>query len=106
MNTKAKGQRAVRACLKDLSSDGWISETVEKSGMYLKNRDLFGLWDIISIKGWRTKLIQVKTNRKPVLLPFMEFQKEHPQFQCEVWVWKDRQGFSKYWLWGSNNDGD
>jgi len=83
MNTRSKGQRSVRKCIQRLSSVGWWCEPVERAGKFQK-KDLFDLWDIIAIKPTRTKLIQVKTNRKPKLNIYKNFQKTFPQFDCEV----------------------
>jgi len=102
MNVRQKGQRSVRKCLNDLKFDKWQCEGVERVGRFVKEKDLFGLWDVMAIKRHRTKLIQVKTNKKPPFDKFMTFQKAYPQFQCEVWVWKDRKGFDKYWLWNGD----
>ena len=67
---------------------------MEKTGKWLKVKDLFeGLFDVIAIKPNETRLIQCKTNMKPTLKPFEDFQAKYPQFSVEVWVKYDRKGF-------------
>ena len=91
INTRRKGQRKVLNCIKELTGKGWVVDTVEKTGRFILVKDLFGLWDVIAIKPNRTKLIQVKSNKKPVMADFYDFQARYPQFECEVWVYKDRE---------------
>ena len=70
--------------------------TTEKTGKYIKTKDLYGLFDLIAIKPKRTKLIQFKTNKQPTLKPFKNFANTYPQFEIEIWVWIDYEGFDKY----------
>ena len=98
MNTRKKGWRTVNKGRKELSADGWLNASVEFPSKFLKNKDLFGLWDVIAIKPDRTKLIQFKTNRKPTLKKYKEFSDTYHQFECEIWIWYDRKGFLKITL--------
>ena len=93
MNTYQKGMRTVRRGRKKLESEGWITADVESKGKFIKNKDLFGLFDVIAIKPGRTKLIQFKTNRMPVMKEYIEFSKVYKQFEVEVWCWYDRKGW-------------
>ena len=93
VNTYQKGWRTVNKGRKDLESRGWITADVEKKGKFLKQHDLFNLFDVIAIKPNRTKLIQFKTNRMPTQKPYKEFSKKYPQFEVEIWVWIDRKGW-------------
>jgi len=93
MNSRAKGKRNSNKCIKLLEKEGWVCADVEKASKYISKKDLFNLWDVMAIKPFRTKLIQVKSNRKPVLKPYLDFRIEYPQFECEVWIHIDRKGF-------------
>ena len=93
INVTQKGNRQVLKVIKRLTAEGWLVEKVEKTGKFIKVKDLFSLWDVMAIKKSRTKLIQVKSNRKPVLKKFEEFKESFPQFECEIWIWEDRKGF-------------
>ena len=96
VNTFTKGWRTVRKGRDELEADGWITADVENKGRFIKTKDLFGLFDVIAIKGNKTKLIQFKTNSMPTKKPFIAFSKKHPQFQVEIWCWKDYKGWKKW----------
>lgn len=89
MQPRAKGNRNRRKCINELESQGWAVEVVEKTSRFVKVKDLFGLWDLIAIQPNRTKLVQVKTNKKPKLDDFKEFAKKYSQFECEIWIYRD-----------------
>ena len=93
VNTYLKGQRTVSKGIEILKKKGWVTDIVEKRGKFVKQKDLFGLFDTISIKPNRTKLIQFKTNRFPIIKNFKEFVVKYPQFEVEIWCWIDRKGF-------------
>jgi hypothetical protein len=92
MNTYLKGLRTLRKCRDELEKEGWLTAKVENSSKYGK-KDLFGLFDAIAIRPNRTKLIQCKTNNKPPMRQFYKWQELFPQFEVEVWIWKDYKGF-------------
>ena len=94
VNTRKKGQRTVLKGRKILEKQGYLTETVEKTGKYTKNKDLFNLFDLIAIKPNHTKLIQFKTNTKPTLKPYHAFAKTYPQFHIEIWTWYDYEDFT------------
>lgn len=60
MNTVEKGNRAVKERRIQLEQEGWILDKKQK-GSGGKN-DLFGMFDILAIKGHRIRLEQVKSN--------------------------------------------
>ena len=107
-NKKAKGNRSIKKCLLKLIEDGWNPVNVEKTGRFLKIKDLYGLWDVMALKRDfnRIKLIQVKTNKKPIkseMKKFYEFQKIYPVCECEIWVYKDRKEVEVTKLGGEKN---
>lgn len=102
MNSRQKGMRNERRAEKILQSEGWLTYRVKAPTKFSKCNDIFGLFDILAIQNFhelypkkRTftaiRFVQVKSNRKPPLKPFKEFSEQYPNFQCEVWVFKDRQ---------------
>lgn len=93
MNTYRKGLRIVRKGREELEKQGYLTAKVESVGKYIRNKDLFGLFDVIAIKSSETKLIQFKTNAFPKITPFMQFALIYPQFKVEIWCWKDNNGW-------------
>jgi len=93
VNTYQKGARTVKKGRDILRDRGWITADVELKGKYIKTKDLFGLFDVMAIKPGRTKLIQFKTNRMPVMKEYIKFKKKYIQFEVEVWCWMDRKGW-------------
>ena len=95
MHTRAKGNRVRRLAITELEALGYLVEVVEKTGRFVKVKDLFGLWDLLAIRKGEFKplLVQVKC-RKPVLLRFTQFAAEYPGFHCAIWIW---QGKRKGW---------
>ena len=95
MNTREKGNRNERKAVKELEDVGWLTYRVKGSTKFNKSVDIFGLWDIISIKQVSRitliKVTQVKTNKKPTLKPFKEFKEKYPGLECELWIYKDRK---------------
>jgi len=93
VNTRAKGKRNLNKSLEYYRKKGWLAESVERASKYIKQKDLFNLFDGICIKPNRTKLFQVKSNKmKDSLQPFKDFAKKYPQFEVELHIWIDRNG--------------
>ena len=82
VNTRSKGMRNERKAVKELERMGWLTYRVKGSSKWNRNVDIFGLWDIFAIQQCgdhtETILIQVKTNKKPILKPFKTFAKKYP----------------------------
>ena len=102
---KQKGYRTVSKGKKLLVSQGYIYTNLEKSGRFVKEKDLFGLWDALFIRGKVHLFVQFKTNasfgvRKPRkwLIPYIEFGRVHGSslVRYEVWNWIDNKGFEIY----------
>lgn len=108
-NTRRKGNLAEMKAVKELEDAGWLAYRVKGSTKWNKNVDIFGLFDILTIKketleigtGYSNqyrKWIQVK-HQKPVFKPFEDFYKKYciyPYDSVEIWVWVKRKGFVKY----------
>ncbi len=99
INTRAKGAKNELRAKKLLESEGYLVYRVKGSTKWNKDVDIFGLFDLFGInkKGY-IKLVQVKTNRKPNMRPFFEFESTYGNYwiTVEVWVWYDRKGFKRY----------
>jgi len=104
MTSKAriKGYATVRKGRVILESKGYIVANLEKTGKFVKEKDLFGLWDCLAIRQKELLFIQYKTNLSPGkkkiskwLNPFIEFGKLHGSelVRFEVWISFDRVGF-------------
>mgnify|MGYP001597204339 CR=1 FL=1 len=94
MNTRAKGNRIERKAVEHLEQQGYLVYRVRgSSNRFNISNDIFGLFDLLCCKSGETKLIQVKSSKKPNLSPFAEFKDKYSQFNVEVWVWKARKGF-------------
>jgi len=126
---RQKGTRNENKCKELLEEQGWLVDKVEKKGKFLKNKDLFGLFDLIAIGHNRSKLyhptvyyvdvnfVQVTTNKPHTLKPYIEFAQKWVCLNIHVtmYVWIDRRGFilydfksdgsySRTKLWEENND--
>lgn len=82
MNPKAKGSRVERECVHLLESLGY---SVTKAGGSL------GCWDLVAIHPTHTRLIQVKSNRKPAPAERERLQlfRAPPGHSKEIWIRKD-----------------
>lgn len=98
MSTKGIGYVTVRKGLEILGNNGYIYDTTEKHGRFVKYKDLFSKYgdakyDAIAIKKNVTKLIQFKTGQMPTLGPYKEFSEKYPQLDIEIWCRIKGKGF-------------
>lgn len=91
--SRSKGNRTELKAVKELEKQGFLVYRVKGSTIFNKNVDIFSIFDIFCIKPNISRLIQVKTNKKPNLKIFEDFKIKYPQFNVEVWVWYDYSGF-------------
>lgn len=98
-NPKAKGWRTVRDGREILHSMGYITDTLERGGKFRKDKDLFGLWDLLAIKKRQYLFIQFKTNKKGKawMKPYQKFADTHKSncVSYEIWNKFDRKGFTR-----------
>ena len=98
MNTRAKGNRNELKSVKLLEEQGYLVYRVRGStNKFNQNNDIFGLFDLLAIlkisnTETQIRLIQVKSNKKPSLIPFNEFKNKYPGILVEIWVWIDCKG--------------
>lgn len=95
VNARAKGSRNEKKYIDELVSQSWLVDRVEKKGKFLKEKDLFGLFDLIALKGNITMLVQVTTNRPHTHKDYSDFAKKwyHPLRRIRQVVWYDRKGW-------------
>jgi Holliday junction resolvase len=93
---RRKGYRTVATVKKVLRKKGYIVANLEKAGKFIKEKDLWGLWDLLAVKGKTHVFIQVKTNAKGQKWkePHIEFGKKHgsKSVKYEIWNKKDYMG--------------
>jgi len=97
--TRAKGNRNQRRCIEKLQSEGWLVDKVEKTGKFIKQKDLFGLFDIVALKGKYTTFIQITSNRPHTHKKYLEFGRMYGNDQrlIEQWVHYDHKGWVVFW---------
>lgn len=97
LNTKRKGQRTVDKAIIYLINHGWtLVDKCEKTGRFVKQKDLFGLFDLVAFRYNAVCFIQVKTNQTGGCVKDIEtFALNHKIKGTHYWVmtWYDRKGF-------------
>lgn len=93
-NSRAKGNRSVRRAIDYYTEKGWRVDKVEKTGKFIIEKDLFGLFDLVGIRKNQVVFIQVKTNKPATQQAYKEFSKCYGgrHLGCEVFTWYDRRG--------------
>lgn len=97
--SKAKGNRNQLKVIKRLETAGWFVSKVEQGGKFTKQKDCFGLFDLVAVKPIVGVLfIQVTSNRPHTHKNYIKFSKKYPfeQVGYRQYVWYDRKGF-KVW---------
>ena len=102
MSSRQKGWKNRRKCIVWLQDNGFIADTVEKTGKFATQKDMFGLWDIVAMNETRMKFIQVTSNRHHTHKPYRDFSKHYrlPNLSLEQWVWIDRKGWRIFEYFG------
>lgn len=95
VNSRQKGRRSVQRAIDYYTLQGYRLEKVEKTGRFVVEKDLFGLFDLLGIKKNQTIFIQVKTNKPATLQPYIDFAVMYAgtSFLIENFTWYDRSGF-------------
>jgi len=98
INTYVKGGRVRLIAKKELESDDWLVNITERTGKFIKEKDLFGVADLCAIKKNQIKLVQVTCNRPHTHWKMARFSEQYcgNNVQLEQWVWINRQGWVKY----------
>jgi hypothetical protein len=114
LSKRAKGNRTQRKVIEYFQDQGWIVDTVEKKGKFVKFKDLFGDalekeyrdrgFDIIGVKPNCTMYCQIKTNTPSTQSFYKQFAKRFAGDNVLVCVatWYDHKGLRLQWY---NNKG-
>lgn len=90
--TRAKGNKTVRRTREYLENLGWTTEVVEKTGKFVKEKDLFGIGDVLAIRKGEIIFVQCKTNRPANKKLMQNFCDTH-LLNSSCFTWYDRKGF-------------
>lgn len=102
MNTREKGRRQEFKCRDALLAEGYSVEVTKMPSKWQEQQDLFGLWDVMAVRGDQVRFIQVKSNQGASVAK----QRAMAEWECppncskEVWIYKDRvkEPIIKLWL--------
>lgn len=86
-------------------SEAYLVDVVEKTGKFCKQKDLFGLFDIIAIGNGFVFFIQITCGRPHTHKGYKKFAEEFGESNIctEQWVYKGNKKFDLY-LYQSNGD--
>jgi hypothetical protein len=95
INTRAKGNRIQLKFIEHLKEEGWLVGKVEQTGKFVKEKDLFGLFDLAGINPSRILLAQVTCNRPHTHEDYIKFSKTYPVRKLVIMqgVWYDHKGW-------------
>jgi hypothetical protein len=109
MNTYRKGSRARLECIKILIEDGWATIIGEHPGKYIKEKDAWGVGDVLALKksiskdtgkfATQMKVIQTTCNHNHPHKLYVAFANRFPGILLEQWVKMDRKGWKVYKYW-------
>jgi len=92
MNTRNKGRRNELKACDILEAAGYDVQMAPKSvSKFAKQHDLFGLWDLIAVRGSDIRFVQCKTNKKV----YGVLREPYELWECpscctkEIWVFYD-----------------
>ena len=98
--SRAKGNRAVREAMETLEADGFLVSKAELGGKFTKQKDLFGLFDLVAIDPDEgiVFFIQITCNRPHTHKKYEEWVKQfkHPTFYVHQWVKYDYKGWKRF----------
>ena len=97
--TRAKGNIIQARCMKHLREQGWIVSKAEVGGKFVKEKDMFGLFDLVAIhKKFGVSFIQVTCNVPHTHKRYDAFAKVYLRKNIHVcqWVWYDFRGWKKF----------
>lgn len=91
MKTRQKGRRAVNKAIDYLETEEWLVADVEKTGKFVKIKDMYGLFDLACIKeDGGVMYVQVTSSRPHTHKRYIEFSKKyrktHITFVQMVWI--------------------
>ena len=98
VNPRQKGYRTQCKAIAALEEQGFLVGVVERTGRFIKVKDLFGLYDLIAIKKGECHFVQVTSNRPHSHKEYQEFSKVYHNNGIQYWQWVhyDRKGWVKF----------
>jgi len=99
MNAKAKGHRTQLKAIKLLESEGYLVGKVEQQGRFVKEKDLFGLFDLVAIKDYDLRFVQVTSNKPHSHKKYLGFSKKFRLLGGSCYfqmVYYDRKGWKVF----------
>ena len=92
--SKSKGNRTQRRAIEYLEKKGWEVAKCELGGKFTKEKDLFGLFDLVALEETAyPRFIQVKTNRPMRKKLLLDFSNKYSKIICMCMTWYDRDGW-------------
>jgi hypothetical protein len=100
MNNSRKGAGKELLARRILESEGWLVDYARKTGRFVKQKDLYGLFDLLAVKEGLVLFVQV-THLKSLHAhqPYIDFaggMARNPWVLVEQWAWEARKGFLRY----------
>jgi len=105
INTHTKGNRLKLEAIKDYESNGYIVSNSERTGKFIKQKDIFGLFDFIAMKEYDIRFVQVTSNKPHSHKKYLDFSIKYPPMinvHYVQGVHHDRKG----WVWYTYNRGE
>lgn len=99
VNTRAKGNRNQNKCITFLEKQGCLVDVVEKKGKFIKQKDMFSLFDLVSVhRDGGVCFVQVTSTRPHTHKPYLEFSKEFHKTGVIItqFVWINYKGFKVF----------
>jgi hypothetical protein len=103
MNYRTRGNKVQRKLILSLKEQGFIVSKVEQTGMYTKETDMFGLFDLCCIREDKLLMVQVTGGKSPhTHKHYKEFSLKYdlPSVEYQQWWWIPRVGW-KVWVYES-----
>ena len=105
VKTRVKGNRVRLLAIKELEKTGWQVGIVERTGRFIKDKDLFSLFDLCAIRDDQIRFVQIKSGGTGGMKhKILEFSERHPvpNVSWELWVKKNRKPF-KAWFFNTHS---
>ncbi len=95
---RQKGSRIRAKCKKLLEEQGWKVDVVEKTGKFVKIKDLFSLFDLICIAPNLVMFVQVASSHPHNHKPFKKFAEDYVGKNIRIvqFVWINYYGWVLY----------
>ena len=103
-NPRQKGNRVQLKLINYLKSQSWLVSKAEVGGKFVKEKDMFGLFDLVCIKPCTILLVQVTCNTPHTHRKYQEFSNKYANesIWIEQYVWIDYKGFKRYIYYPNN----